>query len=172
MTEPTTVHIVSLGCARNDVDSDELAGRLEAGGFRLVDEPAEAEAIVVNTCGFVESAKKDSIDTLLAASDLKGNGRTQRVVAVGCMAERYGRELADALPAAERYTSIVDGNGQPLQQAFGSPSLLAAQPAYDIVHVNAEFAARVSDQDPIWASFTLPAPTLATPRAYLAYIGR
>jgi ribosomal protein S12 methylthiotransferase len=96
----TTVHIVSLGCARNEVDSDELAGRLEAGGFVLVDEPVDAEAIVVNTCGFIESAKKDSIDTLLAASDLKG-GVTRRVVAVGCMAERYGRELADALPEAD-----------------------------------------------------------------------
>ena len=102
MSSPlVSVHIVSLGCARNDVDSEELAGRLEAGGFRLVDEPADAEAVVVNTCGFIESAKKDSIDTVLAASDLKGNGRTQRVVAVGCMAERYGRELADALPEAD-----------------------------------------------------------------------
>ena len=100
-TATHSVHIASLGCARNDVDSEELAGRLEAGGFRLVDEPADAEAVVVNTCGFIESAKKDSIDTVLAASDLKGNGRTQRVVAVGCMAERYGRELADALPEAD-----------------------------------------------------------------------
>ena len=108
MTTPTTVHIVSLGCARNDVDSEELAGRLEAGGFTLVDEPTEAEAVVVNTCGFIESAKKDSIDTLLAASDLKGHGPTQRVVAVGCMAERYGRELADALPEADAVLGFDD----------------------------------------------------------------
>ena len=98
---PTTVHVVSLGCARNDVDSDELAGRLEAGGFALVEDPADAEAILVNTCGFIESAKKDSIDTILAAADLKDSGRTRRVVAVGCLAERYGRELADALPEAD-----------------------------------------------------------------------
>ncbi|HHU39837.1 MAG TPA: 30S ribosomal protein S12 methylthiotransferase RimO [Propionibacterium sp.] len=104
----TRVHIVSLGCARNDVDSDELAGRLEAGGFSLVDEPEDAEAIVVNTCGFIESAKKDSIDTLLAASDLKARGTTQRVVAVGCMAERYGRELADALPEADAVLGFDD----------------------------------------------------------------
>ena len=104
----TRVHIVSLGCARNDVDSEELAGRLEAGGFALVDEPEDAEAIVVNTCGFIESAKKDSIDTLLAASDLKGRGTTQRVVAVGCMAERYGRELADALPEADAVLGFDD----------------------------------------------------------------
>lgn len=102
------MHIVSLGCARNDVDSEELAGRLEAGGFSLVDEPEDAEAIVVNTCGFIESAKKDSIDTLLAASDLKGSGPTKRVVAVGCMAERYGKDLADALPEADAVLGFDD----------------------------------------------------------------
>ena len=64
--------MVTLGCARNEVDSEELAGRLEAGGFRLVEDPADAETVVVNTCGFVEAAKKDSVDTLLAAADLKG----------------------------------------------------------------------------------------------------
>jgi tRNA A37 methylthiotransferase MiaB len=67
--------VVTLGCARNDVDSEELAGRLEAGGFRLVDEPAEATTVLVNTCGFVEQAKKDSIDTILAAADLAGRPR-------------------------------------------------------------------------------------------------
>ncbi len=104
----TRVHIVSLGCARNDVDTEELAGRLESGGFVLVDEPGQAEAIVVNTCGFIESAKKDSIDTLLAASDMKGRGPTQRVVAVGCLAERYGRDLADSLPEADAVLGFDD----------------------------------------------------------------
>ncbi|MBK8462691.1 MAG: 30S ribosomal protein S12 methylthiotransferase RimO [Nigerium sp.] len=102
------MHIVSLGCARNDVDTEELAGRLESGGFLLVDEPDQAEAIVVNTCGFIESAKKDSIDTLLAASDLKGHGPTRRVVAVGCLAERYGRDLADSLPEADAVLGFDD----------------------------------------------------------------
>lgn len=101
MTEPTGVHIVTLGCARNEVDSEELAARLEDGGFRLLDEPANAELVVVNTCGFIDQAKKDSIDTLLEASALKQNGRTRSVVAVGCMAERYGAELAEALPEAD-----------------------------------------------------------------------
>ena len=108
MTAPTTVHLVSLGCARNDVDSEELAARLEDGGFRLVADPAAADAVMVNTCGFVESAKKDSIDTLLAAADLKSEGRTQAVVAVGCLAERYGTELADALPEADAVLSFDD----------------------------------------------------------------
>ena len=101
MTEPTTVHIQSLGCARNDVDSEELAGRLAAEGFRLVDDADDADAVMVNTCGFIESAKQDSVNTLLAAADLKDGGRTKAVVAVGCMAERYGVELAEALPEAD-----------------------------------------------------------------------
>ena len=106
---PTTVALVTLGCARNEVDSEELAGRLEAGGFLLVDDAADAETVVVNTCGFVEAAKKDSVDTLLAAADLKDGGRTtQAVVAVGCLAERYGAELADSLPEADAVLGFDD----------------------------------------------------------------
>ena len=105
---PTTVALVTLGCARNDVDSEELAGRLEAGGFRLVDDAADADTVVVNTCGFVEAAKKDSVDTLLAASDYKESGRTQAVVAVGCLAERYGEQLAEALPETDAVLGFDD----------------------------------------------------------------
>ena len=109
---PATVALVTLGCARNDVDSEELAGRLEAGGFRLVEDAADAETVVVNTCGFVEAAKKDSVDTLLAAADLKASadqgGRAQAVVAVGCLAERYGAELADSLPEADAVLGFDD----------------------------------------------------------------
>jgi ribosomal protein S12 methylthiotransferase len=103
-----SVALVTLGCARNDVDSEELAGRLAADGFRLVDDPADAETVVVNTCGFVDAAKKDSVDTLLAASDLKGSGRTRAVVAVGCLAERYGKDLAESLPEADAVLGFDD----------------------------------------------------------------
>ena len=105
---PTTVALLTLGCARNEVDSEELAGRLQAGGFRLVTDPADAETVLVNTCGFVEAAKKDSVDTLLAASDLKDGGATRAVVAVGCLAERYGAELADSLPEADAVLGFDD----------------------------------------------------------------
>src|SRR5439155_870388 len=109
MPEPRTVALVTLGCARNEVDSEELAGRLAADGWRLVEDAAEADVAVVNTCGFVEAAKKDSVDALLEAGDLKGQGgRTQAVVAVGCMAERYGKELADALPEADGVLGFDD----------------------------------------------------------------
>ncbi|HEX5907457.1 MAG TPA: radical SAM protein, partial [Propionibacteriaceae bacterium] len=103
-----TVHLVTLGCARNEVDSEELAALLERDGFRLEADPNVANAILVNTCGFIDAAKKDSIDTLLAASDLKMAGRARAVVAVGCLAERYGHELADALPEADSVLGFDD----------------------------------------------------------------
>ena len=105
---PKTVALITMGCARNDVDSEELAGRLAADGWKLVDDAANAEVAVINTCGFIESAKQDSINTLLEAHALKGNGITKAVVAVGCMAERYGEELAAALPEADGILSFDD----------------------------------------------------------------
>jgi ribosomal protein S12 methylthiotransferase RimO len=103
-----TVAIVTMGCARNEVDSEELAGRLAAEGWTLVADADEAEVAVVNTCGFIESAKKDSVDALLEANSLKGHGVTKAVVAVGCMAERYGKELAEALPEADAILGFDD----------------------------------------------------------------
>ncbi|MFC8131483.1 30S ribosomal protein S12 methylthiotransferase RimO [Streptomyces sp. NPDC057302] len=108
MPERRTVALVTLGCARNEVDSEELAGRLEADGWQLVEAAEDADVAVVNTCGFVEAAKKDSVDALLEANDLKGHGKTQAVVAVGCMAERYGKELAEALPEADGVLGFDD----------------------------------------------------------------
>jgi ribosomal protein S12 methylthiotransferase RimO len=105
---PARVALVTLGCARNEVDSEELAGRLEAQGFEVVAEAADADAVLVNTCGFVAAAKKDSIDTLLAAADLKAEGGPQAVVAVGCLAERYGSELAESLPEADAVLGFDD----------------------------------------------------------------
>jgi ribosomal protein S12 methylthiotransferase len=109
---PLQVAVVTLGCARNEVDSEELAGRLEAGGFVLVDDPEDADTVVVNTCGFVEAAKKDSVDTLLEAADLKASaghgGKAQAVVAVGCLAERYGKDLAESLPEADAVLGFDD----------------------------------------------------------------
>ena len=100
-TAGRSVALVTLGCTRNEVDSEELAGRLAAEGWLLVDDADEADVAVVNTCGFVEQAKKDSIDVLLEASARKGQGRTRAVVAVGCLAERYGKDLAAELPEAD-----------------------------------------------------------------------
>ena len=137
-----TVAIVTMGCARNEVDSEELAGRLAADGWTLVSDVEAAEVAVVNTCGFIESAKKDSIDALLEANSLKGHGKTRAVVAVGCMAERYGQELAKALPEADgilgfddyqdisaRLQSIVSGNAHSPHVPRDRRSLLPIAPA-------------------------------------------
>ncbi|MBC7678806.1 MAG: 30S ribosomal protein S12 methylthiotransferase RimO, partial [Pseudorhodobacter sp.] len=94
MSSGRRLSLVTLGCARNETDSEELAGRLDAAGWTLSDDAPDV--VVVNTCGFVEQAKKDSIDTLLAAHDTGA-----RVVAVGCLAERYGTQLAEQLPEAD-----------------------------------------------------------------------
>ena len=88
------VHLVTLGCARNEVDSDELAGRLLADGWELADAASEADLVLVNTCGFIDAAKSDSISAVLDIAEQRP------VVATGCMAERYGTELAQALPEA------------------------------------------------------------------------
>ncbi|MEO3872331.1 30S ribosomal protein S12 methylthiotransferase RimO [Nonomuraea sp. B12E4] len=101
MSSRRTASLITLGCARNEVDSEELAARLEAAGWQLGDD--DPDVVVVNTCGFIESAKKDSIDTLLAAADSGA-----KVVAAGCMAERYGNELAEALPEASAVISFDD----------------------------------------------------------------
>ena len=105
----TRVSLVTLGCARNEVDSEELAARFAAAGMTLVDDAGDADAVVVNTCGFVASAKKDSIDTLLAAADLRdGDTGPRAVVAVGCLAQRYGTELAGELPEADAVLGFDD----------------------------------------------------------------
>jgi ribosomal protein S12 methylthiotransferase RimO len=100
--ERRSVSLVTLGCARNEVDSEELAARLEGAGWTL-DDSGDASVVLVNTCGFIDAAKKDSIDTLLAASDSGA-----KVVAAGCLAERYGAELAESLPEADAVLSFDD----------------------------------------------------------------
>lgn len=103
------VGVLRLGCARNDVDADELEARLAADGIPVSDDAEDVDVLLVNTCGFVASAKKDSIDAILAAADSGA-----QVVVTGCLAERYGRELAESLPEAaavlsfDDYTDIAD----------------------------------------------------------------
>ncbi|TDC50552.1 30S ribosomal protein S12 methylthiotransferase RimO [Actinomadura sp. KC345] len=106
MSTRRKVSLITLGCARNEVDSEELAARMEAAGWDLSEEADGADVVVVNTCGFIEAAKKDSIDTLLAAHDSGA-----KVVAAGCMAERYGSELAEALPEADAVIGFDDYAG-------------------------------------------------------------
>ncbi|HEX2574836.1 MAG TPA: 30S ribosomal protein S12 methylthiotransferase RimO [Aquihabitans sp.] len=101
-------HLVTLGCPKNEVDSEKLVGRLGADGFDATDDPEAADLLVVNTCAFIGEARQESIDTILGLADAKADGA--RLVVTGCLAERYGDELADALPEVD----LVAGFGRSL----------------------------------------------------------
>jgi len=117
---PTTVAIVTLGCGRNEVDSQNAAGLLAAAGFEVVADPDQADAVVVNTCAFVEAAKRESIETILDATALKDQGRARTVLVTGCLAERYTEELRAELPEADAIVPFAD---------YGKlPSLLGGDP--------------------------------------------
>jgi ribosomal protein S12 methylthiotransferase len=130
-----TVSLVTLGCARNEVDSEELAARLEAGGWTLA-EGTEASVVLVNTCGFIEAAKQESIDELLAAASSGA-----KVVAAGCLAERYGAGLAEELPEAQvlsfddygditaRLDAVLAGQRRPAHEPRDRRRLLPLAPA-------------------------------------------
>ena len=97
------IHFVSLGCARNLIDSEVMVGLSQADGWELTDDPAKAHAIVVNTCGFVESAKVESIDTILEMADMKEKGRCEALLMTGCLAQRYPEELQSELPEVDYF---------------------------------------------------------------------
>src|SRR5437763_15505411 len=103
-----TFFIETLGCPKNSVDSDKLVGTLEADGMQPAATAADADLVVVNTCAFIEAARQESIETVLALADARRPGA--RLVVTGCMAERYGDELAAALPEAD----AVAGFGGPV----------------------------------------------------------
>jgi ribosomal protein S12 methylthiotransferase RimO len=105
---PQRVAIVTLGCGRNEVDSANAAGLLAASGYELVDDPEAADAVLVNTCAFIEAAKRESIETVLDAAELKARGRPRRLLVMGCLAERYTAELRAELPEADAVVGFAD----------------------------------------------------------------
>jgi ribosomal protein S12 methylthiotransferase len=109
---PSRFYVETLGCPKNQVDSDKLTGTLLADGMEPTDEPDQADLIVVNTCAFIDAARRESIDTVLALADQRRSG--SRLVVTGCMAERYGDELAAALPEVAQ----VAGFGVPLRRTI------------------------------------------------------
>jgi ribosomal protein S12 methylthiotransferase len=109
--EARRIAIVTLGCGRNEVDSDQLSGLFHRDGATVVDDPATADVVLINTCTFIAPAKQESIDTVLEACQLKEDGQAQAVLVVGCMAQRYPQELADAIPEADAIVGF-DGYGR------------------------------------------------------------
>lgn len=100
---PKTVYLVSLGCPKNLVDSEYLLGSLAQAGYEVASKPEDAGLIVVNTCGFIQAAAQEAVDTILEMSEYKGRIPGQRLVVMGCLTERYGRDLAQSLPEVDLF---------------------------------------------------------------------
>jgi len=130
MTVQQRFYIETLGCPKNDVDSDKIVGLLLADGLRATDDPSAADVVVVNTCAFIEDARKESIDTVLALGARRKDGA--RLVVTGCMAERYGPELAAAMPEVDQ----VAGFGVPVMWGRKSLSVTSANiPSFDLLNL-------------------------------------
>jgi ribosomal protein S12 methylthiotransferase len=166
---PRTVNLVTLGCARNEVDSEELAARLTAAGWELTSDD-DASVVLVNTCGFIQAAKQESIDELLAAAESGA-----RVAAVGCLAERYGSELAGELPEAQvlsfddydeigaRLDDVLAGHKRPAHVARDRRTLLPISPANR--QPAGSSTADPSTQAPSTAQPAMPQSTVVEPAA-------
>lgn len=132
------VALVSLGCPKNLVDSEYMADRLREAGFLLVQEPEQAEAIVVNTCGFIESAKREAIDTILAMAEWKQKGPCRHLIVTGCLAQRYPQEIQESLPEVDAILG-VSSYGEIAQVLCDleqkSPAAVPAQPSGPLCHV-------------------------------------
>lgn len=139
-------YVETLGCPKNQVDSDKIIGTLLADGMTATDDPAAADLVVVNTCAFIEDARRESIDTILALDDKRRDGA--RLVVTGCMAERYGGELAEALPEVDQVAG------------FGVPVTLAAKPGKRSIAVSAA-------PIPSFDLLNLPRPKATAPWAYV-----
>lgn len=103
-----TIHFVSLGCPKNRVDSEVMLGVARQAGYALVDEPERAEVIVVNTCGFIGEAKKESISTVFELAELKKTGVCDKLVVAGCLSQRYPTELAGDMPEVDHFLGSSD----------------------------------------------------------------
>ena len=144
-------YIETLGCPKNQVDSDKLIGTLLADGMQATDDPGTADLVVVNTCAFIEEARRESIDTILALGEQRRGGA--RLVVTGCMAERYGDELAEALPEVDQVAG------------FGVPLTLGRKPSRNNISVTAVTVTAVPI--PTLDLLNLPRPRAMAPWAYV-----
>jgi ribosomal protein S12 methylthiotransferase len=144
-------YVETLGCPKNQVDSDKLVGTLLADGMVATDEAGAADLVVVNTCAFIDAARRESIDTILALDEQRREG--SRLVVTGCMAERYGDELAAALPEVDQ----IAGFGVPLHQPAPVPT---AEPGRRLIPVSVV-------EPPMLDLLNLPRPRSVRPWAYV-----
>ncbi len=128
--EPQKVHFVSLGCAKNRVDTEVMLGVACGTGASLCEAAADADVIVVNTCGFIETAKAESIDTILELAQYKTTGRCSKLVVAGCLSQRYAGELATSMPEVDHFLGSSDMLALgPLLRGTTRDRLLVGHPA-------------------------------------------
>ena len=108
MSDPVRVSMISLGCPKNLVDSEVLLGHAAADGLLVAHDVEDSDVAVINTCGFIDSAKEESIDTILEVTELKKQGKIQGVVVVGCLSQRYGDELRNEIPEVDAVLGLSD----------------------------------------------------------------
>src|SRR6478736_2488374 len=147
--------IETLGCPKNSVDSDKLVGRLAADGLVAASDPADADLVVVNTCAFIEDARQESIDTVLSLADAKADDA--RLVVTGSMAERYGHEMAAALPEVD----LVAGFGMALEPAAVATAVATSTTVPVTIGRKPESAV------PSFDLLNLPRPRSVRPWAYV-----
>ncbi len=156
--QPKSFALHTLGCPKNQVDSDKLAGLLAADGLSQADTSEEADLVIVNTCAFVEEARQESIDTILALAEVKAPGAS--LVVTGCLAQRYGTELVDAMPEIDHVAGFGDSLTAPAPTAavpvqLGRRQMLTAN------------SSQPAQQVPQFDLLNLPRPTSPRPWAYV-----
>jgi len=139
MGEPQTYFLETLGCPKNQVDSDKLEGRFAADGMTPVDSPDEADIVVVNTCAFIDEARQESVDTILSLSDQRREGA--KLVVTGCMAERHGEEIEASLPEVDQVAPFgIDITGSTAVPVSLGPTRRA--PDFDLLNLPRPASAR------------------------------
>ncbi|MEL0140541.1 MAG: 30S ribosomal protein S12 methylthiotransferase RimO [Acidimicrobiaceae bacterium] len=139
MGEPQTYFLETLGCPKNQVDSDKLEGRFAADGMAPVDSPDEADLVVVNTCAFIDEARQESVDTILSLSDQRREGA--KLVVTGCMAERHGEEIEASLPEVDQVAPFgIDITGSTAVPVSLGPTRRA--PDFDLLNLPRPASAR------------------------------
>lgn len=131
MKNKVNVNIITLGCSKNTVDSERLMRQLKSNKFNLIDDPNKAEALIINTCGFIEAAKEESVNTILSAVELKKKGNIKKIIVAGCLSERYAEELktdipeVDAFFGTEKYEDILNELGGKLKRELLGERILS-----------------------------------------------
>ena len=124
-----TIHFISLGCPKNRVDTEVMLGVSDGSGYSLVERPEDAQVIVINTCGFIDAAKEESVNTILEMGALRESGACEKLVVAGCLSQRYPEELAREMPEVDHFLGSSDMLKLADVLAEGAPRMLVGNPA-------------------------------------------